>query len=137
MQQGLCADFSVAIDYYHYEYTSYENLSNFHMTLLEIEPVIIIDLQYFCYQFIAYYMCNYVFPPCDLTSGAPRAICTESCQYFLTDCSEAYNDLVIYVDAYGSIFNVECRNTLKLQQDFGFPCSSSSLQNNCIDLLGT
>ena len=136
MQQGLCANFSVATDYYHYEYTSYENLSNLHMTVQQIEPVITIAIQFHCHQFATYYLCNYIFPPCDLTTGAPQAICTESCDYLLTECYDVYLQLVLFLDAYEFILNVTCGNTLNLQQDYGFPCSSSSLQNNCTDLLG-
>ena len=106
------------------------------MTLQQIEPVITIDIRFLCYQFATYYLCNYIFPPCDLTTGAPQAICTESCDYLLTECSDEYQQLVVYLLANGYTLNVTCGNTLNLQQDYGFPCSSSSLQNNCIDLLG-
>ena len=139
MQQGLCANFSFATDYYYYEYTSYENLSNFDMDLQQLEPLVTFNLlEYYCFEFAIYYFCNHVFPPCDMATGAPRAICTESCDYLLTSCSEAYSQSVIYSEVFGDVnfLNINCSNTLSLQQDYGFPCSSSSLQNNCIDLLG-
>ena len=138
IQQGMCANFTFATDYYYYEYTNYENLSNFNMILQQIEPVITVDLIFLCYEFATYYFCNYVFPPCDLTTGAPRAICSESCDYFVTHCAKVYSLLVIYLEAYEVLkyINIDCSNTLNLQQDYGFPCSSNSLQNNCIDLLG-
>ena len=71
-----------------------------------------------------------------MTTGAPRAICTESCNFLRHHCSEAYTQLVTFVDAFGYNIKSSCENTfLFLQEEFGFPCSSSSLQNECVDLL--
>ena len=135
IQDSICNTLSFATAYYYYEYTSYENLSNFFAIIQQLEPIIIADIQHLCTQFFTYYFCNYLFPPCDLTTGAPQAICSESCDYFVTECSNA-NQLAVYSRFQGYDFNIDCSNTLSLQQDYGFPCSSSSLQNNCIDLLG-
>ena len=136
IQDSICANFSFATAYYYYEYTSYENLSNLYTIIQQVEPVITIDLHSLCTQFFTYYFCNYFFPPCDLTTGAPQAICSESCDYFLTECSDEYNQLFAFSGLQGYDLTIDCSNTLSLQQDYGFPCSSSSLQNNCIDLLG-
>ena len=73
-----------------------------------------------------------------MTTGAPRAICTESCDFFRHECSETYNQAVTLGNAFGYAVSDHCENTLiYLQDNFDFPCSSSSLQNECIDLLGT
>ena len=135
ISQRICANFSFATDYHYYQYTSYENLSNFDIILQQIEPIIIADLQHFCSQFFTYYFCNYIFPPCDLTTGAPQAICSESCEYFVAECDE-HDHLPVFIELQGYDLNIDCRNTLAFQQGYGFPCSSSSLQNNCIDILG-
>ena len=100
----------------------------------QITPVI--DFKFFCTRFAAYYFCNYGFIPCDVTTGAPRAICTESCNFLRDHCSDAYIQVMTFVDAFGYTIKDRCENTLILiQEEFGFPCSSSSLQNECIDLL--
>ena len=85
-----------------------------------------------CHLFAAYYFCNYVLIPCDLFSGAPRPICSDSCYYFTTECSS----MVLANQVYPAFVN-NCENTLShLQTSYGFPCSSNSLKHNCIDLLG-
>ena len=135
LQQVLCGNYSLATDYYIYGYTSYENLTNLIKIVHDFTSVI--NLSYFCTKFAAYFFCNYGFPPCDLTSGAPRAICAESCRYLNTHCSGAFRQMVTFIRALGYHIKEDCDNTLRIIQDhFGFPCSSSSLQNECVDLLG-
>ena len=134
LQQTICADFSVATDSYIYGYTSYENFTELIMIVQRFTPVV--DLQFACTRLIAYFFCNYGFIPCDVTTGAPRAICTESCNFLHDHCGETFTQVVTFVDAFGYTIDYNCENTLSiLQEGFGFPCSSSSLQTECIDLL--
>lgn len=136
MYQTICADFSLATDSYIYGYTSYENLTELVSIVQRFTPVI--DFQFPCTRFTTYFFCNYGFVPCDMTTGAPRAICTESCNFLRRHCGETYTQVLTFVDAFGYTIVDNCENTLvHLQKDFDFPCSSSSLQNECIDLLGT
>ena len=105
------------------------------MILRQFEPAI--NLKYSCTRFALYYFCNILFPPCDFTSGAPRALCTDSCHYFRTQCTTAYTQVVTYLKPQGFIISDSCENIFEpFQERFNFPCSSSSLQNGCIDLLG-
>ena len=135
LQQVICGNHSLATDYYIYGYTSYENLIDIIKIVHDFTPAI--DLSYFCTEFTAYYFCNYGFPPCDLTSGAPRAICAESCHYINTHCSVEFLQVEIYLRAFAIDIKRDCDNTLRnIQDNFDFPCSSSSLQNECVDLLG-
>ena len=135
VQQTICANFSVATDYYIYGYTSYANLTDF-VTLLQLLEDIVY-FQYSCTRFTAYYFCNIVFPPCDFTTGAPRAVCIESCHYATTQCTTTYIQVKTFFRPFGYVLSDNCENTFEpLQEHFGFPCSSSSLQNGCIDLLG-
>ena len=134
LHQSGCIDFSLATDLYGYGYTSYENLSDFAMNVEEYRHFL--DLKHFCHRFAAYFICNYVFVPCDLFTGAPRPICTESCYYFHTYCNETYRTILLIRTRSFTIMD-NCDNTLvHLQTEYGFPCSSGSLKNNCIDLLG-
>lgn len=135
VQQTICANFSVATDYYIYGYTSYANLTYFVMLLHMIETAANFD--YNCTQFTAYYFCNIIFPPCDFTTGAPRAVCTESCHYARTQCDTTYTQVKTFFRPFGFVVSDNCENTFEpVKEIFGFPCSSSSLQNGCIDLLG-
>ena len=135
IQQTLCVNFSLTTDDYIYGYTSYANLLYF-VTLQHVFESAI-DFKYKCNQLTAYYFCNSIFPPCDFTSGAPRAICAESCHYIRTICATPYTATTTVLKHFGYTISDSCENTLELLQNyFDFPCSSSSLQNGCIDLLG-
>ena len=128
VSENFCADFSLATDSYGYGYDSSENLTRITNNLTETFP----DLGQHCQFFAAYFFCNYVLIPCDLFTGAPRPICSDSCYYFTTECSS----MVLANQVYPAFVN-NCENTLShLQTIYGFPCSSNSLRHNCIDLLG-
>ena len=134
LEQSVCGEASLATDFYSYGYTSYHNLSEVSKLTKQIEPFI--DYSLLCTQFAIYYFCNYVFIPCDLTTGGPISICSNSCYFLPTNCSVLYFQVVSLATTAGYPVNESCENTLiHLQLAFDFPCSSSSLQNDCIDLL--
>ena len=97
---------------------------------------LLLDFTFFCTEFAVSLLCNAAFVPCDMTTGAPKAICSDSCYFLQNDCSENYNQLKIYADAFFRYpIPEDCDNTLiMLQENFSFPCSSSSLGNDCLDL---
>lgn len=133
LRQSVCGSFSLATDFYGYGYTSYQNLTEVSVTLERIKPLINISLD--CEHFGIFMICNYVFPPCDLTTGMLRSVCTESCYFFRTHCSETYHSAVAFASAAQYPLEDNCENTLiHLQLRYGFPCSSSSLQSDCIDI---
>ena len=135
MDQSFCGAVSLATDFYIYGYTSYENLTAFNMVTAQIEPFV--DWSIFCSRFAVSYFCNYVFVPCDLTTGAPIPACSSSCDFLHAYCRSIYDQAVSFGATAGYSVVADCDNTLiHLQQSFGFPCSSSSLQNGCIDYLG-
>ena len=133
VRQSGCAEFSLASNFYGYGYTSYENLTEFAALLESVSSIF--NFAYTCHRVAAYFICNYIFVPCDLFTGAPRSMCTNSC-YFLRDhCSDEYFAVVNFGALRYPIVD-NCENTLiHLQQGFNFPCSSSSFGNDCIDLL--
>ena len=136
LDQNFCGDASLATDLYIYGYTGYENFTALNNFAKQIEPFI--DWSQFCVRFAVSYFCNLIFIPCDLTTGRPMAACTNSCHFLRTYCPVIYFQVVQFGTAAGYLIVDNCENTLiLLQQHFGFPCSSSSLQNNCIDFLGT
>ena len=133
--ENICADFSLATDSYVHEYTSSENLTGFTSNANIFVPYLYFSKH--CQLFAAYYLCNYVGSPCDLFTGAPRPICSDSCYYLTTECSSIYYSALLYVNLVYPAFVDNCENTLShLQTSYGFPCSSNSLEHNCIDLLG-
>ena len=133
--ENFCADFSLATDSYVYGYTSLENLTGFTNGLSSYETFF--DLGQHCQFFAAYYFCDYMLIPCDLFTGAPRPICSDSCYYLTTECSSIYDTVSLFASQVYPAFMDDCENTLShLQTSYGFPCSSNSLEHNCIDLLG-
>ena len=135
LNQSSCAGFSLATDFYGYGYTSYENFTEIATSVEMYSPFL--KLSYHCHQFAAYFICNYAFIPCDLFTGAPRSICSDSCYYFRTRCNETYDDILLYGGIVAYPFIDNCENTLiHLQTTYGFPCSSSTFENNCIDVIG-
>ena len=128
MRQSGCAEYSLATDFYGYQYTSNENLTSF-ATILESFRALL-DFSFICHRFAAYYICNYVFVPCDLFTGAPKSICSDSCYLLRKYCDET-----VMVAALRFPIEDNCENTLShLQLEYNFPCSSSSIGNDCIDL---
>ena len=135
LSENFCADFSLAIDSYVYGYASSENITGFNNNLDTFQTFF--DLSEDCQLFGAYYFCNYGVIPCDLFTGAPRPICSDSCYYLTTECSSIYYSALLYVNLVYPAFVDNCENTLShLQTSYGFPCSSNSLEHNCVDLLG-
>ena len=135
ISENFCADFSLAIDSYIYGYDSSENLTGYSNDLNMF--VNLFDLGQHCQFFATYYLCNYALIPCDLFTGAPRAICSDSCYYLTTECSSIYSTVLLFATQIYPAFVDDCENTLShLQTSYGFPCSSNSLEHNCIDLLG-
>ena len=133
LRQSDCADYTLATDFYGYGYTSYQNLTAFAVIIELLRTSF--DSSFLCHQFAAYFICNYVFVPCDLFTGAPRSICTDSCYYLRNYCNETYS-IVVMVGALRFPIVDNCENTLiQLQMGYNFSCSSSSLENDCIDLL--
>ena len=132
---NFCADLSLTTDSYGYEYASFETLTEFTNALSSYETVFNLDQH--CQFFGVYYFCNYVLIPCDLFTGAPRPICSDSCYYLTTECGSIYNTVLFFASQVYPAFVDDCENTLShLQTSYGFPCSSNSLEHNCIDLLG-
>ena len=132
LRQGFCSGFSLANNFYGYGYTSYANLSLF-ATLLEPLRVFFTD-SLACTRLSAHFVCNYIFVPCDLFTGAPKPTCTDSCYFLRTHCDMSYF-LVVMISALRFPIMDNCENTLShLQLGFNFPCSSSSLGSDCVDL---
>ena len=135
-QNSVCSNINLATEYYNYRYTSLENFTSFSETIITLEEIIRIGFTGFCGKFLTYFLCNYAFVPCDLTTGAPRPVCTDSCYFVRTYCESEFMLVLQFTSTIDYPVIDSCENTLAhLQVGFGFPCSSSSFEDNCIDLL--
>jgi len=135
-ESKICSAFNLATDYYNYGYTSLDNFTSYSLTLDASETLIRSGNDEFCEMYFLYYLCNYVFVPCDLTTGAPRPVCRDSCYLFRTRCTIIVNYILSFGRAVQYPVKDDCENTLAHIQEFGFPCSSNYFKENCIDLKG-
>ena len=133
LRQGFCSGFSLANNFYGYGYTSYANLSCYLLHYWNhLESFLLIHLLVLDYLHTLYAI-TYLFP-CDLFTGAPKPTCTDSCYFLRTHCDMSYF-LVVMISALRFPIMDNCENTLShLQLGFNFPCSSSSLGSDCVDL---
>ena len=91
-----------------------------------------------CIEFVRAYICNYVYPKCNLATGNPEGVCTGDCiTYVLNDdCRFIFNDLqtIAAATSDGFPFSRQCNNTLvfleQLIPDFVYN------PNECINISG-
>ena len=135
-QNPVCSGINLATNYYNFRYTSVDNFTSFSDTITTLEGIIRLGFNDFCGRILTYFLCNYVFVPCDLTTGGPRPICTDSCYFLLAHCEAQFMNVIQFTSTQNYPFMDNCENTLAhLQEGFGFPCSSSSFENNCINMM--
>jgi len=135
-ESKICSAFNLAIDYYNYGYTTLDNFTSYSSTLDTSEAFLLSSSDEFCEMYFIHYLCNYVFVPCDLTTGAPRPVCRDSCYFFRTRCPSELSYILTFARAVQYPIKDDCENTLAHIQEFGFPCSSDDFKENCIDLKG-
>ena len=84
-----------------------------------------------CYLSVNLFLCNYVFIPCNLTTGTPKPICSKSCYNFYHSCPDQYN--LIY-NMMGYPFMNDCNNTLgHLAEWHEYAASSDDFDDDCLD----
>jgi len=83
----------------------------------------------------AVFVINYVFIPCNLTTGTPRPLCSDSCYNFRKHCRHRYNSALLFADLLNIPFVDDCENTLHvINTAFNFPNSSKDFQDDCFNL---
>ena len=137
LKNATCAEFTQA--HVIYAYTTEQEFNTYVTILDRLENNLAVsDVTEVCKEAVSYVMCNYVFIPCNLTTGNPRPICTKSCDYYFNrKCKEIF-DLIVryapYVHEYPFVNN--CPNTLSHLNKFGHSLSSDSFADDCIDIAG-
>ena len=121
------------------DYATAEQFSTFIETLNSLEQLLnTAEAEEVCRQAAGYYICNYVFIPCNLTTGNPRPICSASCdRYFNIRCVEVFGDILEFSSTFIDYpFMNNCPNTLSHLEDFGLSFMSGDFTDDCIDLVG-
>jgi len=82
---------------------------------------------------------NYIFLPCNLTSGKPIPFCSSACEKFRHLCESVYHDILRNAKRFlGIPFDDNCENLLYAHNRiFGFPNTSKDFEDHCYDESGT
>ena len=120
------------------DYTTQENFYDYIETLNNLEPLLSDSGEdNICQNATAYLLCNYVFIPCNLTTGNPRPICTMPCDYYVNRrCANLFEIILRFSSIINYPFMNDCPNTLSHLETFGYSLSSASFADDCIDLAG-
>jgi len=121
-----------------FNYINEEQFNELIKTLNGLESLLnSTDEDAICQQAAAYIICNYGFIPCNLTTGNPRPICTESCNYYFNiRCRELFITIIRFASIITYPFMNNCPNTLSHLQGFGYSLTSDSFADDCIDIVG-
>ena len=118
-----------------FKYTSDQNLTHVKQLIIQYNHILnhpddwceSAAIQFICYAFL---------PPCNLTTGTPRPLCSNACFYFTNICKKDYNTILggLAIEGYPDIDN--CENTFNHLNEFGFSNSSQDFADDCIDITG-
>lgn len=139
LTDAACARFSEAYSDVIFKYTTEENFNEYIDILDGLEELLdSSDEPEICREAAGYVICNYVFIPCNLTTGNPRPICTEACDYYFNRrCVSIFRTIVRFASIINYPFMNNCPNTLSHLNEFGVPLLSDSFADDCIDIAGT
>ena len=137
-EDSACEEFFRGSDNIMFKYTTLEGFESYIDTVNNLESLLVsADTVQVCRQAAAYFICNYVFIPCNLTTGNPRPICTIACDYYFNDfCKSLFEVILRFSSILEYPFMNNCPNTLSHLETFGFSLSSDSFADDCIDIAG-
>ena len=126
-----------------YNYTTQENFYNY-IEATDSSPSLLRDAfeeekeeEELCQYAFTYIICNYVFIPCNLTTGYPRPICTKSFDHYVNRlCAYTFQYFLRFASTIHYPFTNDS-NTLAHLETFGYSLSSDSFADGCIDIAGT
>lgn len=138
LTNAACARFSQASQNVIFEYATVEQFNGYIETLDGLENLLITsDEDEVCQDAAAHIICNYVFIPCNLTTGNPRPICTLPCDYYINvRCRDVFEVILQFATIIDYPFMNDCPNTLSHLEEFGFSLQSDNFADDCIDIAG-
>ena len=140
LTNAACARFSAASENMIFDYTTDEQFDDYIETFNNLEQLLVTAniAEEVCRQAAGYIICNYVFIPCNLTTGNPRPICTLPCDYYINvRCRNIFEVIFQFAALVDYPFVNNCTNTLSHLKEFGFPLLSDNFADDCIDIAGT
>ena len=121
-----------------YNYTTQENFYNYIKVIDNSHSMLRDHFEdKVCQYAFEYIICNYVFIPCNLTTGNPRPICTKQFDYYVNRlCAYTFKLVRRFSSTIRYPFTNDS-NTLAHLEAFGYPLSYDSFADDCIDIAGT
>ena len=130
---GVCSSYSLATNGYLFNYidASFEYLTE---VLNQVETLFH-NTGPTCYNITLTYACNVLFVPCDLTSGTPIAMCSNSCKQFKTSCSVEYETVARGLSVIDKFVSDICSDTLVyIKTRFAVNTTSKGVESNCLGM---
>jgi len=130
-----CIEYNLATNDYIYQYTSVMNMTQFSSVIRQVVPLLDIQgIPFNCQVALNLFLCNFGFPPCNLTTGTPKPICSKSCFYFHQNCPLQFELMHTISGFFGFSFVEDCFNTLgHLEQWYDIEISSDDFGDDCLD----
>ena len=139
LTSSACRQFKQASQNVIFEYTTDEQFDGYIETINGLEELLLTaeDVDEVCRQAAGYIICNYVFIPCNLTTGNPKPICTLPCDYYINmRCRDIFVVILQFATIIEYPFMNNCPNTLSHLEEFGVSLLSDSFADDCIDIAG-
>ena len=135
----IYSEYSLSLNNMIFKYTSESNFTKF---LDALKVVAVTYLPQFpssrCVFYGVIIVINYVFVPCNLTTGTPQPLCSSSCNTFSYDCEYEYNTMITYANLLGIPLSDDCENTFHhINRVYNYPNTSKDFENDCFDFPGT
>ena len=131
------SEYSISLSSITFKYTSESNFTAFLNALKVAVSYLPLFSRSKCLFYAAIYVYNYVFIPCNLTTGTPRPLCSKACYFFSKECNFQYTTIITYGNLIGVPLDDDCENTFNhINKKFGYPNSSKDYENDCYDFPG-
>jgi len=87
-----------------------------------------------CQLALNLFMCNFGHFSCNLTTGTPKPVCSESCFYLCQNRRVQYNFIKQTAEVWGFPVVDDCNNTLRnLELWYNIKLSSDDFKDDCLD----
>ena len=132
-----CSPYSLSLNHMIFKYTSDKNFSMLLDLLSSIKTLLRNSVTRGCTLPTGMLICNLAFIPCNLTTGTPRPLCSETCFKFYSACNLEFNTVTSFAELISFPILGSCENTLShINEGYGYPNTSSDFKDDCYDLPG-
>ncbi|XP_065883016.1 uncharacterized protein [Dysidea avara] len=138
LETGMCSSVTHSFNSYYYNYTSSENFEQISTVISTLFAGNFSEEDQFCLNASLYFVCNYIFIPCDIYTGNPRLICPSVCDDYLSNerCNSTFETVIAAIATESDYpLQPDCNNPFQLLEEFDVNLPSSFMGNeSCIEL---